>query len=68
MPGQVSFATIDVVSTPLAGPNPKRTALLVSAGPTNRVTINFGADAVLDRGLTVPPNTQALLISAAGFG
>lgn len=55
-------------STVLAGPNPSRKALLISAPPTNRFTLSFGADAVLDQGITLYPAGPPLQLLAEDWG
>lgn len=68
---QVDQQTVSVsnaASTPLVRENNKRTRLIISAPPTNRFTISFGQDAVLDQGITVYPATLPLVIDEQGYG
>ena len=58
MPTTISVRTVSALaagSVPLVGTNPRRRALVVSCPPTNRFTINIGAVAVLDQGITLYP-------------
>jgi hypothetical protein len=55
-------------SVQLLQANEKRTALIISAGPTNRFTLSFGQDAVLDSGITVFPATRPLQLRQCDYG
>jgi hypothetical protein len=55
-------------SRQLVQANEKRTALIISAGPTNRFTLSFGQDAVLDSGITVFPATRPLMLRQCDVG
>lgn len=54
--------------SPFLGPNPNRVGLILSADSVNRYNISFQSPAVLDRGIVIPPNTQALIIKADDIG
>jgi hypothetical protein len=52
----------------LAGANPNRVGLLLCSPPTNRYSVDFNRDAVLDQGLTIFPGTTPLVLSGRDFG
>lgn len=65
---QRTVAVSSAQSTLLVGPNPNRRALIVSSGPTNRFTLSFKGDAVLDAGITIPPNTSPFVVGPGVCG
>lgn len=66
--GQQRVVTVDVADTVILGPNPRRTCLTLSAGPTDRWTVALFGAATLDSGITIPPNSQALRLSYRDYG
>lgn len=46
-------ATVEVTSTVLLGPNPRRVGVVLSAPAANRISYSFGNVAVLDSGITL---------------
>lgn len=54
---------IGTSDTQLLGPNARRVGLILSAPPTNRITIQFGdSPAVLDQGITLYPAGPPLVL------
>lgn len=67
--GRTGSTTIsNASSTPLVAGNASRFAILISPPNGQRVTLNFGAAAVLDAGITLPASSQPLLLSLKDFG
>ena len=62
------IATVGVASAALLGGNLHRTGLLVSPPSGGRITLAFGAIAVLDQGPTVQVGTQAIRLTRHELG
>lgn len=58
----------DTVSTSLVGPNPNRVAIVISSGPTNRITLNMGGIAALDAGINIHPLSSPLILDKETYG
>lgn len=65
---QRTVAIQAAASTQLAGPNERRRGILISAPPTNRVTLSFAGAAVLDQGITIYPAGNPLYLTTDVFG
>lgn len=65
---ETRIVTVPTSSTQLVGSNPRRIGLLLSAPPTNRVTISWLPTAVLDQGVTLYPTDMPYKILAAEIG
>lgn len=59
---------IDVTSSQILGPNPRRTGLILSNPSANRYSVAFGEDAVLDGGVTMMPNSAPAQLNAETCG
>lgn len=59
---------VATTSTSLIGPNPHRTALIISSGLTNRFSVAFGVAAILDSGLTIRPGVNPIILSRDVLG
>jgi hypothetical protein len=61
--------TAGATDTLLIGSNPSRKSLIVSAPPTNRITLSFGSGpAVLDSGINLNPGSQSLKLGYEDIG
>ena len=60
--------SIPTTSAQILGPSDRRYGLIFSAPQANRYTIGFGAEAVLDQGLTIYPTQAGLLLTYNDVG
>lgn len=61
-------ATVGAADAPLLGPNSDRVALIFSPHNTNRYTVSLDSLAVIDVGLTIPPNSQPFKVTCNEVG
>ena len=60
---------VGTVSVRLIGPSPHRKALVFSSPPASRITLNFGAGAVLDAGVvTLYPGNPPFVMDYDAYG
>lgn len=50
------------------GPNENRVAIIVSAPPTNRITLSWDLNPTLDRGITLYPTNDPLILTREQIG